>query len=161
MYAEPSWSNATTSYGCGVGAEVTHAGRARRHTSYSNAKDFRTRGQQAVNLCYWHVPFNNIASYDSCVAGAQYLRDVILLFYRLQLICFDLNDCKTVLLEIHAPVVAAASSRRFVDGDLGDVYRLGLRSASAKKSEDEKAKYQEFFHVRFRLIPFTYVIYPD
>lgn len=63
------------------------------------------------------MTFNDVSIHDGGVAGVQFRRNMKPFFEIIEFAGVNLRDNEPILLEIHAPVTAAASSGRFVDGD--------------------------------------------
>ena len=75
--------------------------------------------QQSLNFSNWHMAFNNIAIYDGGVARLEFYWNPMAGFYRGQVLhIFHLNGV-AILFQIITPIAAAASGRRFINGDYG------------------------------------------
>ena len=69
-------------------------------------------------------------------------------FYRCQIVCVDFFNGKPIVLQMLAPIAAAASSRRFVNSYCWQVSCWLASSGSITSSQDQnqKSENKKFFH---------------
>lgn len=94
------------------------------------------------------MTFDDVAVHDGGVAGVQFCRNMKSFFEIIEFAGVNLSDNEPILLEIHAPVSAAASSGRFVNGDFRTARCMTPAAAGGQDDSKEQHSVDKFLHGR-------------
>lgn len=91
------------------GAINFHPRRANWHAGHSQTHNIGAFSDQTLNFRNRHMSLNNVAIYNGRMARLEFYRNLVLAFYRRQILYIFYPHGVTVLFQVSAPIATATS----------------------------------------------------